>query len=36
MMLRVDKKGEDLDAVTKDWIDHNESVWKPWVQAAQS
>jgi len=36
MMLRVDKKGEDLDAVTKDWIDNNESVWKPWVQAAQS
>jgi len=36
MMLRVDKKNEDLDAVTKDWIDTHESVWGPWVKAAQS
>ena len=36
MMLRVDKKGEDLDKVTKEWIDQNESVWQPWLKAAQS
>jgi glycine betaine/proline transport system substrate-binding protein len=36
MMLRVDKKGENLDAVTKDWIDQHESVWQPWMKAAQS
>jgi ABC-type proline/glycine betaine transport system substrate-binding protein len=36
MMLRVDKKGENLDAVTKEWIDQHESVWQPWVKAAQS
>jgi len=34
MMLAVDKKGEDLDAVTKAWIDANEAVWGPWVQDA--
>ena len=36
MMLRIDKKGEDLDAVVKDWIDTHESVWQPWIKAAQS
>jgi glycine betaine/proline transport system substrate-binding protein len=36
MMLRVDKKGEDLDAVAKEWVDQHESVWQPWVKAAQS
>jgi glycine betaine/proline transport system substrate-binding protein len=35
MMLRVDKKGEKLEAVAKDWIDQNETVWKPWVDAAK-
>jgi glycine betaine/proline transport system substrate-binding protein len=35
MMLRVDKKGEKLEAVAKDWIDQNEAVWKPWVDAAK-
>src|SRR6266436_5139050 len=32
MILQVDKKGEDLDKVTKNWIDHHESVWEPWVK----
>jgi len=36
MMLRVDKKGEDLDAVTKEWIDQHEALWKPWLDAAKS
>ena len=36
MMYRIDKKGEKLDAVVKDWIDQNESVWKPWIDAAGS
>jgi glycine betaine/proline transport system substrate-binding protein len=35
MMLRVDKKGEKLEAVAKDWIDQNEAVWKPWLDAAK-
>jgi glycine betaine/proline transport system substrate-binding protein len=36
MMLRVDKKGENLDTVTKEWIDQHEAVWQPWLKAAQS
>src|SRR5579885_3372739 len=36
MMLAVDKKGEDLDKVTKAWIDQHPEVWQPWIKAAQS
>jgi glycine betaine/proline transport system substrate-binding protein len=36
MMLAVDKKGEDLDAVTKAWIDANQATWEPWLKAAGS
>ena len=36
MMLRIDKKGEDIDAVVKHWIDTHEPVWQPWIKAAQS
>ncbi|CAN5260966.1 ABC transporter substrate-binding protein [soil metagenome] len=36
MMLRIDKKGEDIDAVVKEWIDGHEQVWKPWIDAAKS
>lgn len=35
MMLRVDKKGEKLDDVVKEWVDKNEATWKPWVDAAK-
>jgi glycine betaine/proline transport system substrate-binding protein len=35
MMLAVDKKGQDLDKVTKDWIDSHEALWKPWIDAAK-
>ena len=35
MMLRVDKKGEDLDKVVTEWNDQNETVWKPWIETAQ-
>ena len=35
MMLRVDKNGEDLDKVVTEWIDQNETVWKPWIETAQ-
>jgi glycine betaine/proline transport system substrate-binding protein len=34
MMLAIDKKGEDIDAVTKAWIDANQATWEPWVKAA--
>jgi len=36
MMLRIDKKGEDLDKVVKEWIDQHPDVWGPWVKAGQS
>ncbi len=35
LMLAVDKQGKDLDAVVKEWVDKNEVVWKPWVDAAK-
>jgi glycine betaine/proline transport system substrate-binding protein len=34
MMLAIDKKGQDIDAVTKAWIDQNEAVWGPWLKSA--
>jgi glycine betaine/proline transport system substrate-binding protein len=36
MMVRIDKKGEDLDKVTKEWIDAHPQIWEPWMKAAQS
>ena len=36
MMLRIDKGGENIDKVVKEWIDGNEATWKPWLTAAQS
>lgn len=35
MMLAVDQKGQDLDAVVKEWVEANEAVWKPWIDAAK-
>ncbi|MDQ2068152.1 ABC transporter substrate-binding protein [Xinfangfangia sp. CPCC 101601] len=34
MMLAIDDKGQSLDAVTTEWIDNNEALWRPWVDAA--
>jgi glycine betaine/proline transport system substrate-binding protein len=36
MMLRVDKKGEKLDDVVKEWVDKHETVWKPWLEAVKA
>ncbi|RUU24974.1 ABC transporter substrate-binding protein [Mesorhizobium sp. M6A.T.Ce.TU.016.01.1.1] len=35
MMLAIDKKGQDLDAVVKEWVDGHESTWQPWIDAAK-
>lgn len=35
MMLAIDKKGQDIDSVVKEWVDANEAVWKPWIDAAK-
>lgn len=34
MMLDVDQKSQDIDAVSKAWIESHEAVWKPWIEAA--
>ncbi|NGO55712.1 ABC transporter substrate-binding protein [Mesorhizobium camelthorni] len=35
MMLVVDKMGQDLDAVVKEWVDSHQSTWQPWIDAAK-
>ena len=34
MMDLIDNQGEDLDAVTKAWVDDHTDVWQPWVDQA--
>jgi len=34
MLGAIDNRGEDLDTVVKAWVDANESIWRPWVDAA--
>jgi len=34
MILAIDKKGQDIDAVTQAWVDANSAVWEPWTKAA--
>ena len=34
MMARIDSKGEKLGKVVDEWVDQNEKVWRPWVNAA--
>ena len=34
MMKAVDIDGKKLEDVVKAWVDQNEAVWKPWVDAA--
>ncbi|MEM7222327.1 MAG: ABC transporter substrate-binding protein [Pseudomonadota bacterium] len=34
MMAAIDVRGEDLDEVTKTWVDENEAKWRPVLDAA--
>lgn len=34
MMAAIDANNEDLETVTKAWVDANQAVWQPWVDAA--
>jgi glycine betaine/proline transport system substrate-binding protein len=36
MMLRIDKGGENIDKVVKEWVDSHEDRWSTWIKAAQS
>jgi len=34
MMKAIDQDGQDLDGVVAGWVDDNQSIWQPWVDAA--
>ena len=34
LILEVDEKGLPLEEVVQEWIDNNESTWKPWIDVA--
>ena len=34
LILAIDKNGQDIDAITKAWIDLHPDVWQPWVKSA--
>lgn len=36
MILQVDQEGRSVDEVAADWIDANEAIWAPWVEAAMA
>lgn len=35
LILEVDAEGKSVEDTAQDWIDNNEAVWKPWLDAAQ-
>jgi glycine betaine/proline transport system substrate-binding protein len=35
MMNAIDQEGKKLDEVVRQWVDDNEAIWKPWVDAAK-
>ncbi len=35
MMKAIDQDGQDLDGVVAGWVEDNQSVWQPWVEAAR-
>lgn len=35
MMAAIDVESMELDGVVRAWVDSNESVWRPWVDAAK-
>lgn len=36
LLLEVDQEGRDLEEVIAEWIDANEDVWSPWVEAGMA
>ena len=34
MMNAIDQEGKKLEKVVGEWINSNESIWKPWVKAS--
>ncbi len=35
LILEIDQKGRKVEEVVAEWLENNESVWQPWVAAAQ-
>jgi glycine betaine/proline transport system substrate-binding protein len=35
MMNAIDQEGKKLNDVVRQWVDDNEAIWKPWVDAAK-
>lgn len=36
LMMRIERNGESLDTVTKEWVEANKATWQPWVDAANA
>ena len=36
MAMAIEAEDRDPEKVAKEWVDQNEEVWKPWVDAALS
>ena len=36
MMDLIDNQGQDLDEVTRAWVEENRDTWQPWVESATS
>ena len=36
MMNAIDQEGQKLEDVAREWVDANEAIWKPWVDAAKN
>lgn len=34
LMLEIDQKGRALEQVVAEWVDANQTVWQPWIDAA--
>ena len=33
-IFEVDNNGRDVEDVAKEWIETNEALWRPWIEAA--
>jgi glycine betaine/proline transport system substrate-binding protein len=36
MMNAIDQEGRKIKDVVREWVNANEAIWKPWVNAAKN
>ena len=36
MMNAIDQEGRNIEDVVREWVDNNEAIWQPWVDAAKN